>query len=216
MGKVIIALILLLEIFSCNCKKDNVRVPMSDNDWFLEYQTRAKSIKATSSNGLSDIYGIYYNQNVYDIFDTKSDKNKCDETYYSGQRITGELMSTLGRYYFNCYVENKGSSNTEFTINVVNEVVPNRYIQMRASFNLLLDGKLTVFSSYPDTTSQSSGLKYIGNCLINNILYQDVYTFILDEKSMFDSNISKFYISKRYGLVSFTTQNDVNWYLYYN
>lgn len=216
MGKVVIAIILLLEILSCNCKKENVKVPVSDNEWFMDYNLRTKGIKATSSNGLSDVYISYYDQSVYDIFDTKSDKNKCDETYYSGQRITGELMSSLGRYYFNCYIENKGSSNTEFTINVVNQVVPNRYIQMRASFNLLLGGKLTSFSSYPDTTNQSSGFKYIGNCLINNILYQDVYTFILDEKSMFDSNISKFYISKKYGLVSFTTQNDVNWYLDYD
>jgi hypothetical protein len=217
MGKVL-GVILLLVIFSCKCKTDDNKIQLSssDSEWFSGINGKTNNIIATSSNGLSDIYTPYYNSNEYIIFDTKSDKNKCDEIYYSGQRITGSLMSSLGRYNFNSYIENKGSSNTEFTIDFVNEAVPNNYIHMRASFNLLLNGKLTDFSSFPDTTSQSSGLIYIGNFSINNVLYKDVYTFTLDEKSMFDSNISKFYLSKKFGLVSFTTQNNVNWYLNYN
>lgn len=211
MGKTIIIFTICALLANCNCKERIVTFPIEGDyaHWFDSIKNKPEATVWKSTNGLTDSYFYTYSNDEKWPFPYENNSNSCPKNYLYGQIISLGTSSSLGRYSLGLSIV-KNKDFIELRINGINNVVYNSYRNLSVWINLD-NGVINYFNDFPNTNIQSTNWTFIGTKKVTNKTFDDVYKFSINGILDNGTDIKTIFISKKYGVISFTCENGLEW-----
>jgi len=212
MGSKIIYLCILVLFFfvSCGCPEEDDIISTRTSEqkvWLSEAPNDTSIIYVKSSNGLSDIFIIYFGETE------RKDKtgNTCSAQEVT-EKIHLEYFSGIAGYYFYFDIFR---NNNSYVLNT--EVKLGGNISSFSSRIMVdIDNPNNIKSAffYPYSSNIDKGYLFYGDSVINGKSYSDLFIMNLPyNEEVKPLTITQFIISKRKGLVAYKTKNGADWYL---
>ena len=206
------SLILLLISFifeSCSCFEEADEIMTLSNDQKLWFSSGPKSDSIMVFNGNK-------NWNDYIVFHRNPPKTGLEE---DGSGSCSPYRKV--EYYQNFYESRFSYRNWTFNLNTVGGgykflIVFNNtsggYSECRVVLNLNNLEEVKEFSYFPYNIEHQKGLRYIGDTTLKGVHYSDLFTLEFNlPANAYSNDISKFYLSKRIGLVGYITFDTAFW-----
>lgn len=206
MDKAIISFFFVCITFvSCECEHHEQFFPLSTEQklWFSELN-HDSIVKCKSSNGFSEEYKIY---NKFNGKGQRWTNGGCSEIQIC-EITTIQYYSSLATYTFD-FEYSTIKSIPEFKAEI--RMGSKEYSTLNFKFPLDQYDQLSYFFYYPYKETQSKGFRKVGDSIINQKIYDDVYQFDLEINITNPLHITNLVLSKKKGIIAFQTQNGVIW-----
>jgi hypothetical protein len=210
--KSVLVLVLFVLIFErCECPKkidSFLALSSSQKEWFVQGLRQDTALYMFSDNGLTDIIHCTFDNDLNGNNQSSAKEGKCP-TYQGYESYAVNYYSLLSGSSWRFQLSTQSGSNEfsgSFDMNSGN--------YSSCYFTLSLDSLKLVkkLYYYPNKIDQREGLIYVGDSILNNKMYHDIYRMDLALTSNANPlEIRKFVLSKKNGLLAYQTFNNVNW-----
>jgi hypothetical protein len=204
-------MLFVLLFVTCECPKkvDSYQgISASQKEWFSQGPRQDTALYMLSDNALTDIIHYSLDNFINGNNQLSSKEGKCP-TYQGYESYAVNYHSLLSGSSWRFQLSTQSGSNEfsgSFDLNSGN--------YSSCYFTLSLDSLKLVkkLYYYPNKIDQREGLIYVGDSILNNKMYHDIYRMDLALTSNANPlEIRKFVLSKKNGLLAYQTFNNVNW-----